>query len=123
MTAIRKFNNYCQALEAEYQPAWEFPLPTHLPTKLNELREDPSLLTDVWVTRVSTTIPLWLKDSSIRQGIRAVLEKDRCLEERRRLGREADNLLRWYGRELAAVELAIRLPRSKSYFHVSLRLH
>ncbi|KAI1790619.1 hypothetical protein LXA43DRAFT_882467 [Ganoderma leucocontextum] len=112
LTAIRKFNNYCDLLAEQYQPAWEFPLPTRLPTTLNELREDSSLLADVWVTRVSPTIPRWLKDVEVRQGIRAMLMKDRCLEERRRLGSEADNMWRWYGLELAAVELAIRDPKN-----------
>ena len=37
-----------------------------------------------------------------------MLSKDRCLEERKRLGDEGDNLCRWYGDELAAVELALR---------------
>ncbi|KAI1784327.1 hypothetical protein LXA43DRAFT_901841 [Ganoderma leucocontextum] len=112
ITAIRKFNNYCDALTEQYQPAWEFPLPTRLPTTLNELREDSSLLADVWVTRVAPTIPRWLKEVEVRQGIRAILIKDRCLEERRRLGSEADNMCRWYGLELAAVELAIRDPKN-----------
>jgi hypothetical protein len=35
------------------------------------------------------------------------------LEERRRLGLEADNLCQWFGHQLAAVTLALRLPSSK----------
>ena len=112
MTAIHKFNKYCEIMEEQYEPDWEFPLPARLPTKLDTLREDPSLHMDGWVTRISTTIPRWLKDPDVRRGIRAVLSKDRCVEERRRLGREADNMLQWYGFQLAAVELAIRLPTS-----------
>ena len=57
-----------------------------------------------------------MKDVEVRQGIRAILMKDRCLEERRRLGVEADNMWRWYGLELAAVEVASRDPKSKSEF-------
>jgi hypothetical protein len=45
-----------------------------------------------------------------------MLKQDRWLEERRRLGMEADNLVRWLGNELAAVELAIRTTSSMSFF-------
>jgi hypothetical protein len=58
--------------------------------------------------------PRWLTDVDVRKGIRAMLKSDRCLEERRRLGLEADNLCCWFGRELAAIELALRLPASTS---------
>jgi hypothetical protein len=37
-----------------------------------------------------------------------MLKIDRCMEEHRRLGIEADNLCRWFGRELAAIELSIQ---------------
>ncbi|KAI9059331.1 hypothetical protein FKP32DRAFT_1668689 [Trametes sanguinea] len=107
MTAIRKFNGYCDALRAMCKPGWNVSLPCHLPTELSALREDSSLLTDVWISPAETRTPRWLEDPNIRQGIRALLLQDRCREERRRLGEEADNLCRWYGRELAAVELAL----------------
>ncbi|KAI0373090.1 hypothetical protein BV20DRAFT_963601 [Pilatotrama ljubarskyi] len=96
VTAIRKFNRYCDTLEDLYKPEWSFPLPRHLPTELGALRDDSSLLVDVWTTPAAATVPRWLEDSNIRKGIRAMLVKDRCLEERRRLGNEADNLCRWY---------------------------
>ena len=112
LTAIRKFNKYCDELQQQEKPEWNFLLPASLPTELGPLREDASLLADVWVTRPSVTKPKWLEDPQIRTGIRAVLEKDRCLEERRRLGMEADNLCRSYGRELSAVELAMRNAKS-----------
>jgi len=43
-----------------------------------------------------------------------MLKCNQCLEECRRLGMEADNLCRWYGTELAAVELALHTPESMS---------
>ena len=114
LTAIRKFHTYSNELRQQYKPEWKFPLPDPLPAELGALREDGSLLADVWVTRLSESaaMPKWLEDPQVRTGIRAVLDKDRCLEERRRLGREADNLCRSYGRELAAIELAMRSPQS-----------
>ncbi|KAI0710611.1 hypothetical protein C8Q76DRAFT_624385 [Earliella scabrosa] len=112
LTAIRKFNNYCEELRKQYKKKWDIPLPGPLPVELGTLREDPSLLTDVWITPLtSDPRPRWLNDPDVRRGIRAMLARDRCLEERKRLGEEADNLCRWYGRELAAVELALRTPR------------
>ena len=112
ITAIRKFNKYCEQLQRLYHPDWSFPLPEALPTELGPLREDSSLLADVWVTRVSTPTPRWLGDVPVRKGIQALLAKDRCLEERRRLEIEADNLCQSYGRDLAAAELAMRNPNS-----------
>jgi hypothetical protein len=68
---------------------------------------------DVWITPSLGDVPRWLEDADVREGIRAMLRLDRCLEERRRLGYEADNLCRWFGRELHAVELALASPSSK----------
>jgi len=92
MSVIRKFNNYCALLEELYNPSYAIPLPTPLPTKLAELRNDQSLLEDVWITRSHGEVPLWLKDSDVRSAIRAMLKLDRCHEEQLRLGMEADNL-------------------------------
>jgi hypothetical protein len=47
------------------------------------------------------------------EGIQAMLKVDRCLEEHWRLGREADNLCRWFGQELVVVKLALQTPSSK----------
>ena len=113
ITAIRKFNRYCEELQRLYNSDWSFPLPAALPIELGPLREDPSLLADIWVTRVSTPTPRWLGDVLVRKGIKALLAKDRCIEERRRLEMEADNLCQSYGRDLAAVELAMRNPDSE----------
>jgi hypothetical protein len=56
-----------------------------------------------------------MEDLDVRDGIRALLKWERCQEEQRRLGLEADNLCQWFGDELAALELALRLPTSKSF--------
>ncbi|KAJ7582135.1 hypothetical protein C8J56DRAFT_1005953 [Mycena floridula] len=42
----------------------------------------------------------------VRQAIQALLKLDQCLEERRRLGMEAQNLCRSFGRKLTAIEVA-----------------
>lgn len=112
MSTIRKFNAHCEQLEALYDPAWSVPLPTPLPTKLNNLRNHQLLMEDVWISPAVGTIPRWVEDQEVRDGIRAMLKQNRCLEEQRRLGIKADNLCRWYGAELGAVELALRTPDS-----------
>ena len=114
MSAIGKFNNYCARLEELYNPTYAIPLPTPLPTKLAELRNDQTLLEDVWITRSPEgETPLWLGDRDVRSGIRALLKLDRCHEEQRRLGMEADNMCRWFGHELCAVKFALQQPQRK----------
>jgi len=89
------------------------PLPSLLPTKLTELWNDQSLLQDVWVTLSIREVPRWLEDVDVREGIRAMLKSDRCLEEQRRLGMEADNMCRWFSRKLCAIQLAIQQAECK----------
>lgn len=57
--------------------------------------------------------PLWLTDPSVRKGIRGMLKIDRCEEEQKRLGIEADGMCAWFGRELAAVTIALHSLDSK----------
>ncbi|KAG2113956.1 uncharacterized protein F5147DRAFT_770605 [Suillus discolor] len=115
MTAIRRFNSYCERLDSLYDTSWGIPLPAPLPTKLVELRSDPGLMEDVWITPSLGEVPRWLDDTSIRDGIRALLKHDQCREEQVQLGIEADNLCRFFGNELAALELALRSPKSEPF--------
>ncbi|KAG2111091.1 hypothetical protein DEU56DRAFT_936200, partial [Suillus clintonianus] len=115
MTAIRKFNSYCERLEKLYDPSWGVPLPAALPTKLADLRNDQTLMEDVWITPSVGDVPRWMEDADVRDGIRALLKRERCHEEQRRLGLEADNLCRWFGDELAALELALRSPANYTF--------
>ncbi|KAG1775772.1 hypothetical protein EV702DRAFT_1198975 [Suillus placidus] len=114
MTAICKFNSYCERLKNLYDPSWGVPLPAALPTKLGDLRNDQTLMEDVWITPSVGDVPRWMEDADIRDGIRAMLKQEQCHEEQRRLGLEADNLCRWFGDELAALELALHSP-AKDY--------
>ncbi|PPQ84493.1 hypothetical protein CVT26_003475 [Gymnopilus dilepis] len=45
-----------------------------------------------------------------------MLKQDRSIEEKKRLQSEADNLCRWIGRELLAVEIALRLSSNAPLF-------
>ncbi|KAG1774666.1 hypothetical protein EV702DRAFT_1200022 [Suillus placidus] len=115
MTAIRKFNSYCERLESLYDPSWGVPLPAPLPTKLAGLRNDQTLMEDVWITPSEGDVPRWMEDADVRDGIRALLKQQRCQEERRHLGQEADNLCRWFRDELTALEVALHSPANRTF--------
>ncbi|KAF9457042.1 hypothetical protein BDZ94DRAFT_1176434 [Collybia nuda] len=110
MNAIRKFNKYCEMLAKLHNSDWTIPLPQPLPTQLTPLRECPHLMEDVWITPCPGNIPAWLEDIDVREGIRAMLKLDRCHEELCRLGTEGNNLCRWFGQEIGALEVAIATP-------------
>ncbi|KAI5983564.1 hypothetical protein F5J12DRAFT_899644 [Pisolithus orientalis] len=110
MSAIQKFNMYCECLAKLYDASSGIPLPLPLPTKLAELCNDQSLFKDVWITPSIGEILRWLQDSDMREDIRAVLKTDCCLEEQHCLGMEADNMCQWFGSKLCAVKLAIQQP-------------
>lgn len=93
-----------------------------MPINLAALRDRSDLMEDVWISRREEAMPRWLSESSVRDGIRAMLKKDGCLSERRRLGREADNLCKWLGNELAAVELAVRMSDRECLIFQTLNL-
>ncbi|KZT21004.1 hypothetical protein NEOLEDRAFT_1158394 [Neolentinus lepideus HHB14362 ss-1] len=116
LAALRKFNKYCDNLQELHMLAWGVPVPSKLPLDLTVLRDDPVLLQDVWIEPCThAVLPQWLYDANVCIGIHAVLKLDRCVEECWRLGLEANNLCRWFGHELAAVELAVRLPQNAIY--------
>ncbi|KAH6890244.1 hypothetical protein BKA70DRAFT_1376547 [Coprinopsis sp. MPI-PUGE-AT-0042] len=105
--AVRRFNTLRLKLQELHKPEWKIPLPAILPTNLGELRDNSDLMEDVWLSLSPVQIPKWLEDPGVRKGIRAMLKLDHCQEELIRLGREADNMCRWYGRELGRVEVAL----------------
>ncbi|KAG1727949.1 uncharacterized protein EDB91DRAFT_1239464 [Suillus paluster] len=110
LTALRQFNTYCEQLEALYDSSWGIPLPSPLPTKLTELRSDPHLMEDVWITPSMGQVPRWLEDADVRDGIHALLKHVHCQEEQKRLGVKVDNLCHFFGEELAALKLALCTP-------------
>ncbi|KAG2336379.1 hypothetical protein BDR05DRAFT_840251, partial [Suillus weaverae] len=115
LTALRKFNAYCECLEVLYDPSWGIPLPNPLPTKLAELRSNPSLMEDMWIMPSTGQVPRWLEDADVRDGICTLLKQEHCQEEQKRLGIEADNLYHFFGEELAALKLALCTPGCKFF--------
>jgi len=115
--AIRKYNHFCEQLSQLHNASWAIPLPSPLPTTLANLRNDPTLMQDIWITPSVGEVPQWLEDSDVRDGIRALVKTERCLEEQRRLGLEADNMCRWFGYELAAIHVALQQSESEFSHH------
>lgn len=115
---IRRFNDLCSRAKALFKPEWNIPLPESLPEDISKLKKDPGLMEDVWISSAPSTTYQWLYDPDIREAMRAVHRKERCLEEKRRLGSELDNLCRWFGSEIMAIEIALAIPDSKSTIHL-----
>ncbi|KAJ7684056.1 hypothetical protein B0H17DRAFT_1160813 [Mycena rosella] len=88
LRSISKFNGYCEDLERLRPPACMIPIPTPLSTRLNTLRDDPSLHEDVWITPAEGQIPRWLNDVDVQDEICALHSADRCAEESVRLNME-----------------------------------
>lgn len=66
--------------------------------------------------------PLWLSNDNVRAGIRAVMDMDRCSEERQRLLRERSALQLWFNEEWQVVNRALNQGRFQcsivSYFFI-----
>jgi len=74
MSAIHKFNTYCEQLAALHDPVWSIPLPTPLPTKLNDLRNHQAFMEDIWISPAIRKIPCWVEDQDVRDGICTMLK-------------------------------------------------
>ncbi|KAJ7118428.1 hypothetical protein C8R43DRAFT_1137360 [Mycena crocata] len=107
LKAIGKFNDYCADLERLRPAGCQIPIPEPLSTQLNGLRDDPSLHEDVWITPSQGSIPRWLDDSDVRDGIRVMHSSDRCREEAERLNLERANMRDWLKDESDIVALAV----------------
>ncbi|KAJ3558744.1 hypothetical protein NM688_g740 [Phlebia brevispora] len=113
ITAIKKYNGYCELLKILLPSGFDFPLPRPLPTDLVALRDCPHFMEDVWIAPSATaTPPRWLEDENVRRGILARHRHQRAVEEKKRCGEEAENMCRWFGLELTALEVALRTPEN-----------
>ncbi|KAG6807169.1 hypothetical protein H0H92_008557 [Tricholoma furcatifolium] len=61
--------------------------------------------------------PPWLSDTNVREGIVALLERDRCLEEMNRLKHEELSIRIWFAEEWAVVNAAIN-ERNERQFEI-----
>ncbi|KAF6744700.1 hypothetical protein DFP72DRAFT_1018573 [Ephemerocybe angulata] len=110
--AVKRYNSEVKHLVSLRKSNCTIPIPEPLPTSIADLKTSTTLMEAVWVDPVDPETHRWVRDAKVRDGIRAMHKLDRCQEELHRLGREADNMLRWYKRELTAVVEAIRDPQN-----------
>ncbi|KAJ3725332.1 hypothetical protein C8R42DRAFT_575807 [Lentinula raphanica] len=79
--------------------------------KLFELDVDDDIWLDVGLGYEAdddaTAPPLWLSDDNVRTGIRAMTDRDRCLEEQERLLKERSAIQVWFNEEWRVVNSAI----------------
>ena len=105
---IKKYNESCKRIETLAGTPPIVPIPPPLPLQIQELREDKDLNIDVWFADDDNAKPpLWVTSSVVRKAIRNQLHLERTSEEAERLGREVNNLIRWYTLELAAYKVAM----------------
>jgi hypothetical protein len=79
---------------------------------LFKLDVDDSIWQDIGLEENVGVMPAWLSDGKVRDGIKAMLELDRCKEEEVRLKRERCALQEWFLEEWGCVQLAIRSAQS-----------
>ncbi|KAF9488818.1 hypothetical protein BDN71DRAFT_1533585 [Pleurotus eryngii] len=101
----------CYLLAKLHNPVRLVPLPEPLPTQLSILRDAQSLMEDIWITPSEATIPQWLEDLDVCNGIRAMHKVDRCAEEHLCLHLEAKNMCQWLASECATMQRALVDPQ------------
>ena len=109
LNLLKRYNANCKRLSDILGPSTKFPLPLPLPTTLDKLRDDENLYQDVWISPNEEQIaPRWLVEPQVKQAIKALVQLDRTVEERRRLQREAKNMFEWFARKVSIIEIAVR---------------
>ena len=69
---------------------------------------------DVWiVSDTEPDAPDWVKNQYVREGINHIRTKDRCIEEKARLRKEAINFSLWYHHQLILIEIALRSKKPR----------
>ncbi|KAJ3546524.1 hypothetical protein NM688_g5507 [Phlebia brevispora] len=119
VSGLKRYNERCGKLR-DLRPSWSrFPIPSPLPIDFVALRDDARLMEDVWIDPSGDAeAPRWLEDMEVRNGITAMHKYDRAIDEKKRCSEEAENMCRWFGLELTAIEVAIRLPQNAPYLHL-----
>lgn len=111
----RKYN---QLIDAMHKLISEGRAPNRLitPLKINmdklfSLDVDDNIWQDVGLNPddldASGNPPLWLSDQDVRDGIKALLERDHCKEEEAQLSHEHRSLQQWFAEEWKVVEDAL----------------
>ena len=87
------------------------PVPIQL-DRLFQLDVDEDIWLDIGLTDDDLTeVPAWLGNDQVREGIKALLQYDRCIEEERRLKAEKLSLQQWFKEEWLIVITALNEAR------------
>ncbi|KAG6904184.1 hypothetical protein DXG01_012007, partial [Tephrocybe rancida] len=97
--------------------------PEKIETKgLFALDVDDAIWQDVGLDEGSNEVPPpWLASESVRAGIRALLERDRCMEEEHCLRHECRSMHVWLSEEWRIVNLALGADDESLQYHLGLR--
>ncbi|KAE9384417.1 hypothetical protein BT96DRAFT_960902 [Gymnopus androsaceus JB14] len=94
----RKYNRLCDDMDTIIRQN-KAPRNAIAPVKIEmEGLFDLDVDDDIWLDIGLGAPPLWLSNDDVRAGIRAMLDRDRCLEERKRLLDERSAMQEWFKR-------------------------
>ncbi|KAJ8587501.1 hypothetical protein M405DRAFT_863681 [Rhizopogon salebrosus TDB-379] len=86
-----------------------------------QLDVDDEIWQDVGLEDEVADPPRWLADDNVRQGIRLLLDHDRCVEEENRLSRERCVMQEWMITEWTTLESARAVADNDMGFHLEKR--
>ncbi len=76
---------------------------------------DDAVWRDLDMGDVGATLPLWSSEDSVRNGIAALLERDRCDEEEARICHERRALQVWFSEEWTVLNETIKNTGESSF--------
>jgi len=111
LTLTRNYNDLCRQMKVlirQNKAPTGAILPIDIPREgLFKLDVDDDIWQDIGLdNEQNDSAPLWLKDEKVRQGIKSMLQLDRCEEEEARLLRERRSLQEWMQEEWKVVQMA-----------------
>jgi hypothetical protein len=106
----RTYNDLCQQLRTlsdQGQAPRNVVLPQLVKIKgLFDLDVDDEIWQEISLDDEDVSIPAWLGDQNVRDGIKLCLDFDRCVEEEQRLQRERTAMQEWMREEWACLAAA-----------------
>jgi len=100
---IKKHNELLQQVIAQLPLDSPFHPPEPVDPGAYQSRDHPTMLEELYMAEPGRTIPKWVRDRTVRDGIRALHLRQRCDEELVRLSREERNLRTWITRQSDAM--------------------
>ena len=117
----KTYNKLCtkQLIKVEKAPQGAIaPWPINMDGLFN-LDIDDEIWQDVGLVETDTAAPpQWMSDDTVNDGIKALLELDRCKEEEEQLFHECQALQAWFSEEWAVIEKALHHANGKLSFYL-----